>query len=248
MLKADTSYRAKHYGGKNNPEYIVLHYTANSGDTATAKSNAKYFAETDREASAHYIIDTEDTVYCCVPPRNAAYAVGDYGTGKLKGVVTNYNSISVEMVSRSYAGNYYIPIKTIENTVEFVRQLMNEYGIPKENIVRHYDITGKMCPQPYIDELKWRGLLGMIGGDCMTEQERAKFNEIVGIVESLANPMIYGYIDENMPGWARDSVKWAVDGGIVKGDGNTLALDDKDLKYICYMHRMYELMKGDKQL
>lgn len=247
MLTIDYTYRAKHYGGKNTPKYIVIHYTANSGMTATAKSNARYFSTTDREASAHYIIDEGDTVYCCVPPTNAAWAVGDSGKGRLKNIVTNYNSISIETVSHSNANGYYIPDKTIANTVEFVRQLMNEYNIPKDNVVRHYDVTGKLCPKPYVDDVKWNEFLSKIKGDDeMTEQERKKFNELVNVVEELANPMIYGYIDDNMPQWAHDSVKWAVDNGIVKGDGNTLALDDKDLKYICYMHRMYELMKGGK--
>lgn len=246
MLKIDTSYKAKHYGGKNVPKYIVIHYTANSGTTVTAKSNAKYFSNTDREASAHYIIDEGDTVYCCVPPWDVAYAVGDRGKGRLKGIVTNRNSISVEMVSHSDKNGYYIPDKTIENTVEFVRQLMSEYNIPINNVVRHYDVTGKLCPKPFVDDVKWNEFIERIKGDDMTDLEKKKFNELVNAVEALANPMIYGYIDENMPEWAHDSVKWAVDNGIIKGDGNTLALDDKDLKYICYMYRMYNLMKGGK--
>ena len=248
MLKIDTSYRAKHYGGKNTPKYIVVHYTANSGTTATAKSNANYFANTDREASAHYIVDEGDTVYCCVPPTNAAWAVGDSGKGRLKGIVTNFNSISVETVSHSNAYGYYIPDKTIANAVELIRSLMREYGIPISNVVRHYDITGKLCPKPYIENSEWDGFIEKLkgGNDEMTEQERKKFNQLVEAVEELSNPMIYGYIDDNMPQWAHEAVKWAVDNGIVKGDGNTLNLDDKDLKYICYMHRMYLMMKGGK--
>ena len=247
MFNIDTSYRARHYGGKNVPKYIVVHYTANDGTTATAKSNANYFAKTDSEASAHYIVDEGDTVYCCVPPTNAAWAVGDSGKGRLKGIVTNFNSISVEMVSHSNKDGYYIPSKTVSNAIELIRQLMSEYKIPISNVVRHYDITGKLCPKPYVDEGKWQGFLNKLKGDDeMTEIERKKFNELVKAVEELANPMIYGYIDSNMPQWAHEAVKWAVENGIVKGDGVTLALDDKDLKYICYMHRMYKLMKGGK--
>ena len=130
MFNIDTSYRARHYGGKNVPKYIVVHYTANDGTTATAQSNANYFAKTDREASAHYIVDEGDTVYCCVPPTNAAWAVGDSGKGRLKGIVTNFNSISVEMVSHSNKDGYYIPSKTVSNAIELIRQLMSEYKIP----------------------------------------------------------------------------------------------------------------------
>ena len=248
MFNIDTSYRARHYGGKNVPKYIVVHYTANDGTTATAKSNANYFAKTDREASAHYIVDEGDTVYCCVLPSNAAWAVGDSGKGRLKGIVTNFNSISVEMVSHSNKDGYYIPSKTVSNAIELIRQLMSEYGIPISNVVRHYDITGKLCPKPYVNNADWNTFIKKIegGNDEMTEIERKKFNAMVKAVEELANPMIYGYIDSNMPQWAHKAVKWAVDNGIIKGNGVTLALDDKDLKYICYLYRMYQLMKGDK--
>jgi len=49
--------------------------------------------------------------------------------------------------------------------------------------------------------------------------------------------MIYDYIDDNMPDWARESVQWAVDNGVVKGSESGLGLDDKDLKVITFLYR-----------
>ncbi len=79
----------------------------------------------------------------------------------------------------------------------------------------------------------------------MTNGEKIKFNELVNAVSNLAekvdkltNPMIYNYIDDNMPEWAREAVKWAVDNGIIKGDGSGLNLDDKDLRYITILYRL----------
>ena len=80
----------------------------------------------------------------------------------------------------------------------------------------------------------------------MTEQEKIKFNALVEVVESLThtidrladritkleNPMIYNYIDENMPEWARPTVQKLVDKGIIKGDENGLHLTDSDLKQL----------------
>ena len=80
----------------------------------------------------------------------------------------------------------------------------------------------------------------------MTEQEKIKFNALVEAVESLThtidrladritkleNPMIYNYIDENMPEWARPTVQKLVDKGIIKGDENGLHLTDSDLKQL----------------
>jgi predicted phosphohydrolase len=59
---------------------------------------------------------------------------------------------------------------------------------------------------------------------------------ISGIKRTEETQMIYNYVDANMPEWARESVQWAVDNGIVKGEENGLNLDDKDLKYIVMLH------------
>ena len=71
----------------------------------------------------------------------------------------------------------------------------------------------------------------------MTQQERVKFNELVGIIDRLADritkleqPMIYNYIDKNMPEWARPTVQKLVGQGILKGDENGLHLTDSDLR------------------
>ena len=80
--------------------------------------------------------------------------------------------------------------------------------------------------------------------NAMTEQERGKFNALVEAVENLThtvdkladrirtleNPMIYNYIDENMPLWARDTIQKLVDKGLLVGDENGLHLTDNDLK------------------
>lgn len=80
--------------------------------------------------------------------------------------------------------------------------------------------------------------------NAMTEQERIKFNALVETIESLTktidkladritkleNPMIYNYIDENMPEWAKPTIRKLVDKGLLKGDENGLNLTDSDLK------------------
>lgn len=65
----------------------------------------------------------------------------NYG-GRLFGTVNNKNSIGVEMCV--WAG--YDFSKAFANTVEFVRQLMAETGIPADRVVQHYDVCAKNCP------------------------------------------------------------------------------------------------------
>lgn len=149
--KIDSSIRARYYGSSNrgNPKYIVLHYTGNSGTSATAKGNANYFHTCTRKASAHYVVDENATIYQCVPDNRAAWSVGDSsnGHGTFYGKCTNTNSISIEMVSHSN-GSYYIPDATIQRAAELTRDLMKKYGINAEHVIRHYDVTTKACPEP----------------------------------------------------------------------------------------------------
>lgn len=149
--KIDSSIRARYYGSSNrgNPKYIVLHYTGNSGTSATAKGNANYFHTCTRKASAHYVVDENATIYQCVPDNRAAWSVGDSsnGHGTFYGKCTNTNSISIEMVSHSN-GSYYIPDATIQRAAELTRDLMKKYGISADHVIRHYDVTTKACPEP----------------------------------------------------------------------------------------------------
>ena len=56
-------------------------------------------------------------------------------------------------------------------------------------------------------------------------------------ITKLEQPKIYNYIDENMPEWAREDVRWCMENGYIKGTGDGLGLDDKDLKWCAILHR-----------
>ena len=60
-------------------------------------------------------------------------------------------------------------------------------------------------------------------------------------LKAAQNKMIYNFIDENMPEWARESVKWCVENGIIEGTGDGLGLDDKDLKWCVIIRRLASL-------
>ena len=132
-------------------KYIVIHYTANDGDTD--ENNGKFFANNIVQASAHYFVD-DDSVTQSVPDDYAAWAVGGgkyndcniTGGGTLHGKVTNTNSISIEICDDVKNGVVYPSAKTIENAVAFTKELMKKYNIPKENVIRHFDVNGKRCP------------------------------------------------------------------------------------------------------
>lgn len=126
--------------------YIVLHYTANNGDTA--RGNCNYFSSCGRNASAHYFVDEND-IYQSVADSDTAWSVG--ASSYVHRQCRNSNSISIEMCSRiDSSGNYYVMDKTVSNAVKLVKELMEKYNVPIENILRHYDVTGKKCPEPFV--------------------------------------------------------------------------------------------------
>ena len=59
-------------------------------------------------------------------------------------------------------------------------------------------------------------------------------------IAELKNPMIYNYIDTNMPQWAHEAVQWCVDDGVLVGTGDGLGLDDKDLKLCQMIYRLHK--------
>ena len=159
-LKINTTIRATRVGGRrplSAIRAIVFLSTANSGLHATALGNARYFANGSegRAASAHFVVDEGDTVYQCVPLDVVAWAVGDGQSGKYGKVYGNYNTVSIEMVSHTDAsGKYYIPEATMRNAARLYQMLTKRLpGV--QAAIRHYDISGKLCPQPLIDEKKW---------------------------------------------------------------------------------------------
>ena len=147
-------------GRTDSIKYIVIHYTANNGDTA--KNNLNYFANNQNlSASAHYFVD-ENEVCQSVKDADTAYHCGAK-TYKHK-VCRNSNSIGIELCSRKDAnGKFYFKDKTVANALSLTKELMQKYNIPVANVVRHYDVTGKICPAPMVnDEKLWKEFLSKL--------------------------------------------------------------------------------------
>lgn len=224
--------------------YIVVHDTGNSSRGANATAHYNYFNGGDRSSSADFFVD--DTQVLCVNDYYKFYT-WHCGDGHGKYGITNRNSVGIEFCINVDSDRD----KTLERTAQLVRELMQELNIPIERVVRHYDASRKNCPQSMSGNgwAQWYKFKEKLKGEDLTmaQYEELK-NEISQLTETvkvlatelsnLKHPMIYNYIDNNMPEWARSAVSWAVENGILNGDENGLNLDDKDLRYITMMYRM----------
>ena len=99
--------------------------------------------------SVHYLVD-EEHVQRCVPVRVAAWHCGTRGA-YFHPYCRNANSIGIAMCTRRQAGRETLPLAAARRAQALVRALMARYGIPPENVLRHYDVTHKTCPVPLVE-------------------------------------------------------------------------------------------------
>ena len=52
----------------------------------------------------------------------------------------------IPLVANANHEGWYFTEAALNNAVKLAKILMKEYNIPVERVVRHYDITGKLCP------------------------------------------------------------------------------------------------------
>lgn len=134
---------------------LIMHYTANNG--GTARNHKSYFNNLNGVyASAHLFVDDEEAI-CIIPLNEVAYHANDiqkYVNGQpyypLRSIIgnANYSTIGIEMCLDR---NGKITEKTFQNTVKAVKELIAKYpNITRNKIWRHYDVTGKNCPAPWV--------------------------------------------------------------------------------------------------
>lgn len=144
-------------GNNRKIEYIVIHYV---GAVSTAKNNSNYFKTTYRGASAHYFVDEND-IYRVVADKDIAWHCGANFYKHLN--CRNSNSIGIEMCCFNNNGKIDVSETVVNKTIELVKELMAKYNIPIENILRHYDVTGKNCPEPFVlDSARWVNFINKI--------------------------------------------------------------------------------------
>ncbi len=120
---------------------LVIHYTANPG--TSAKDNRDYFEGLKNshvtKASSHFIIGLDGEIVQCIPCNEWAYASNE----------RNEDTISIECCIPDESGEF--TRQTYDSLVELVSWLCFRYSLTEEDLLRHYDITGKNCPKYYVE-------------------------------------------------------------------------------------------------
>lgn len=120
---------------------IVIHYTANPG--TSAKQNRDYFEglknSKKTRASSHFIVGIKGEIVQCVPTWEVAYASND----------RNSDTVSIETCHLKKDGAY--TKETYESLVYLTAWLCEKFDLTEQDLIRHYDVTGKICPKYFVD-------------------------------------------------------------------------------------------------
>lgn len=132
---------------------IVVHYTANPG--ATAQENRDYFEglkdSHKTKASSNFIVGLNGEIIQCVPTWEEAYASNE----------RNADTISIECCHPDETGVF--TDATYWSLVKLCAFLCGKYDLNQKDIIRHYDVTGKICPKFFVDnEDAWKEFKGNV--------------------------------------------------------------------------------------
>lgn len=214
-------------------KWIVIHYTANTYQPDLAKNECMAFRDNYVGASAHFFVD-DNEVWQSVEIFDTAWHCGDNPPSK--NGATNRNSIGIEMCVVYKDGVYSISDKTAARTLDLVLCLLKLY--PDAQICRHYDVTGKICPAPWVKNPElWdifrRNVKRMRDYDAemeqITESVRKCMEEVSACKKRIADlagktEPVYEYI-EDVPEWGRATVEKCTKNGTLKGVDENGRLD-----------------------
>lgn len=165
---------------RNSTTKIAVHYVGNPGTSAIANRN--YFENcksTGVYVSSNYIVGLDGEVIRCVPDDEIAYCTNQ----------ANSYSISIETCHPDSTGKFNS--KTYASLVELCAVLLKKYKLTENDLIRHFDVTGKVCPRCFVpassggtdtnDETAWKKFKADV---------RGKLNGSVTVTNS-ANKQLY---------------------------------------------------------
>ena len=148
---------------------VVIHYVGNPGTTAHANRN--YFESLasgleNTYARSHFIVGLEGEVIQCVPLTEIAYASN----------TRNGDTVSIEVCHPDETGEFS-PV-TYQRTVELTAWLCREFRLdPSQDVIRHYDVTGKECPRYYVEHPEaWDDFRADVASEMKRQNEAEKYS------------------------------------------------------------------------
>lgn len=131
-------------------QYITVHNTAND---ASAENEIRYMLSNSNQVSYHVAVDDKQVIQAIPFNRNAWHCGDGQGNG-------NRKSIGIEICYSKSGGSRYVAAE--ENAVQYIAQLLKQFGWGIDRVKKHQDWNGKYCPHRILDEGRWSSFLKRI--------------------------------------------------------------------------------------
>lgn len=129
---------------------IVIHYVGNPN--TSAKNNRDYFNKPSTGVSSHFIVGLSGEVIQCVPIYERSAASND----------RNKDTLSIETCHPDESGKFNQA--TYNSLVKLTAYLCYQFDLKQNDVIRHYDVTGKNCPKYYVEnEDEWENFKKDVG-------------------------------------------------------------------------------------
>ncbi len=147
---------------------VVVHYTANPGSTAA--ENRNYFEglkdSHETKVSSHFVIGIEGEIVQCIPSSEIAYASNS----------RNDDTLSIECCHKDETGEF--TQATYDSLVKLVGWLCYRFDLKSSDVIRHYDVTEKICPKYFVDHPDaWEQFKKDVDGQIQVVAEEVKAAE-----------------------------------------------------------------------
>lgn len=141
---------------------IVIHYVGNPN--TNAQNNRDYFDNPKTGVSSHFVVGLEGEVIQCLPLFERSAASNN----------RNKDTISIETCHPDESGKF--SEDTYNSLVKLTAFLCSELDLSENDVIRHYDITGKICPKYYVEnEDEWETFKKDVG-KAIDDYGKAKEN------------------------------------------------------------------------
>lgn len=205
------------YGqSKTEKKSLTIHSTGNAKSTAQNERDNLCRYDNTRKASFHWVVDEKQAIQCLDESFVAWHAGCKQG---------NNDSIGLEICE---SGNRE---KTLDNAAWLAANILFKHGWALDKMVRHYDWTGKKCPQIMANDgwaVWWefrRNVKNYL--DQMKGFKPVEGNEVKR----------YDKLEKIPAGEMRDTVKMLIDNGVISGKMYGLDLSEDMVRMLVYNKR-----------
>ena len=135
-------------------------------------------------------------------------------------------AIGVLTVPSSGSGtDWYFEPKVVDNLVWLTKKLMAQYNIPADHVIRHYDVTGKLCPRPWC--CADMNVYYKTSGDAQWEEFKKRISDgkeededmTLDTFKELMKEYRAELQDNDCGTWSKEAREWAISNGLINGTG-----------------------------